>query len=83
MAGWFIITRHDFPQDSLSIKRGTILAGLSDGIWEQVQKERIRLPSCTGGAGTGAHTCRTDTNKTGNENVLRDKVADKEIGGQR
>lgn len=34
------------------------------------------------GAETRAHTCRTDANKTGNENVLQDKAADKETGGR-
>lgn len=55
MAGWFIITRHNFPQDSLSINQGTIPAWLSDGIREQVQKERIRLPSCTGSWDRSSH----------------------------
>lgn len=55
MAGWFIITHHDFPQDSLPLTVGTIPARLSDGIWEQVQKERIRLASCTESWDRGSH----------------------------
>lgn len=55
VAGWFIIAHHNFPQDPLSINWGTILVWLSDGIWEQVQKERIRLLSCRGSWAGRAH----------------------------
>lgn len=80
MAGWFIITHHNFPQDSLSINWGTIPAWLSDGIWEQVKKKGRNKVALLHGE-TGAHTCRTDTNKTGNENVLQGKEAHREAGG--
>lgn len=80
MAGWFIITHHNFPQDSLSINWGTIPAWLSDGIWEQVKKKGRNKVALLHGE-TGAHTCRTDTNKTGKENVLQGKEAHREAGG--
>lgn len=74
MAGWFIITHHDVPQDSLSINRGTILAWLSDGIWEQLQKERIRLASCTGSWNHSSHM------QNGHKQDRERECADKEIG---
>lgn len=51
------------------------------GFGNRYKKKELGCPPAPG-ARTGAHTCRTDTNKTGNENVLQDQVADKEIGWQ-